>query len=102
MARTLTDAVIALGSLTGIDTKDSKTATSKNKALNDYTPYLKPNGLAGKRIALYTAPLGANPQVDSLVQQSVRLIKAAGATLIEIDEIAPRGNRAALFSSDAA
>ena len=91
MARTLTDAVIALGSLTGIDTKDSKTATSKNKALDDYTPYLKPNGLAGKRIALYTAPLGANPQVDSLVQQSVRLIKAAGASLIEIDEIAPRG-----------
>ena len=91
MARTLTDAVIALGSLTGVDANDSKTQASENKALKDYTPYLKSDGMQGKRIGLYTAPLGNNPQVDSLVQQSVRLFKTAGATVIEIDEIAPRG-----------
>ena len=91
MARTLTDAVIALGSLTGVDANDSKTHASENKALKDYTPYLKSDGMQGKRIGLYTAPLGNNPQVDSLVQQSVRLFKTAGAIVIEIDEIAPRG-----------
>ena len=91
MARTLTDAVIALGSLTGVDANDSKTQASENKALKDYTPYLKSDGMQGKRIGLYTAPLGNNPQVDSLVQQSVRLFKTAGATVIGIDEIAPRG-----------
>ena len=91
MARTLTDAVIALGSLTGVDANDSKTQASENKALKDYTPYLKSDGMQGKRIGLYTAPLGNNSQVDSLVQQSVRLFKTAGATVIEIDEIAPRG-----------
>ena len=66
MARSLTDAVIALGSLTGIDTKDSKTAASKNKTLDDYTPYLKPNGLAGKRIALYTCLLYTSPSPRDL------------------------------------
>lgn len=91
MARTLTDAVIALGSLTGADTNDSKTLASKNKALNDYTPYLISDGIKNKRIALFTSPLGNNPQVDSLVQQTVRLLKAEGATIIEIDQIAPRG-----------
>lgn len=91
MARTLTDAVIALGSLTGVDANDSKTQASENKALKDYTPYLKNDGMQGKRIGLYTAPLGNNPQVDSLVQQSVRLFKTAGATVIEINEITPRG-----------
>ena len=91
MARTLTDAVIALGTLTGADPNDSKTLASKNKALKDYTPYLISDGIKDKRIALFTSPLGNNPQVDSLVQQTVRLLKAEGATIIEIDQIAPRG-----------
>ena len=82
---------VANDSFAIIDANDSKTQASENKALKDYTPYLKSDGMQGKRIGLYTAPLGNNPQVDSLVQQSVRLFKTAGATVIEIDEIAPRG-----------
>ena len=59
--------------------------------MKDYTPYLISDGIKDKRIALFTSPLGNNPQVDSLVQQTVRLLKAEGATIIEIDQIAPRG-----------
>lgn len=90
MARTLTDATIALGALTATDAKDTKTLAPNRKALNDYTPFLKEDGVAGKRIALFTAPLGQNADVDSLVRKSVRTLKAAGATVIEIDAIAPR------------
>ena len=90
MARTLTDATIALGALTAKDEQDSKTLAEGRVALNDYTPYLKIDGVAGKRIALYTSPLGQNAEVDSLVRQSIRTLKAAGATVIEIDNIAPR------------
>ena len=43
MARKLTDAVIALGTLTGVDSSDSKTLTSNLKFLEDYTPFLKIN-----------------------------------------------------------
>lgn len=90
MARTLTDATIALGALTATDENDAKTLAPNRKALNDYTPFLKEDGVAGKRIALFTAPLGQNAEVDSLVRKSVRTLKAAGATVIEIDAIAPR------------
>ena len=38
MARTVRDAVITLGILTGVDPKDSKTSASTSHALNDYTP----------------------------------------------------------------
>lgn len=90
MARTLTDAAIALGALTASDEKDPKTLAPNRKVLKDYTPFLKEEGVAGKRIALYTAPLGQNAEVDSLVRKSIRILKAAGATVIEIDAIAPR------------
>jgi len=90
MARTLSDATIALGALTGSDPKDSKTQLEGRKALKDYTPYLKEEGISGKRLALYTSPLGQNAKVDSLVRQSIRTLEAAGATVIEIDNIAPR------------
>ncbi|MGB2404528.1 MAG: amidase [Flavobacteriaceae bacterium] len=91
MARTLTDAVLALGVLTDTDEKDPKTLTSPRKALTDYTPFLKSDGLYGKRIGLYTQPLGKNAAVDSLFNQSVRLLKAQGAEIIEIETIAPKG-----------
>lgn len=91
MARTLTDAVLTLGALTGVDDKDSKTLASKEHALTDYSPFLKLDGVQGKRIALYTAPLGENAEVDSLVRKSVRTLKNLGAEIIEIDAITPRG-----------
>lgn len=97
MARTLTDATIALGVLTAKDEKDNKTLVEGRVALNDYTPFLKKDGVAGKRIALYTSPLGQNIEVDSLVRQSIRALKAAGATVIEIDNIAPRATASNSF-----
>ena len=90
MARTLTDAVLTLGTLTGVDEKDSKTLASKEHALTDYSAFLNPEGVQGKRIALFTAPLGENAEVDSLVRKSVRTLKRLGAEVIEIDAIAPR------------
>ena len=87
MARTLEDAVIALGEITGVDEYDSKTLESKNHFLNDYTPFLNLNGLKGKRIGIYTKPLGINAEVDKLFFKSVDEIKELGADVIEIDKI---------------
>ena len=98
MARTLTDATIALGALTAKDEQDSKTLAEGRVALNDYTPYLKKDGVAGKRIALYTAPLGQNAEVDSLVRQSIRTLKSAGATVLKLT-ISPRATGGNSFQS---
>ena len=89
MARTLSDAVIALGTLTGVDLHDTKTLNSEGKALKDYTPFLNINGLKEKRIGLYTKSFGINHEVDSLVMRSVRVIEEMGATVIKIDRISP-------------
>lgn len=89
MARTVQDAVICLGVLVGIDQNDSKTLNIKNPLIRDYTPYLNKDGLKGKKIALYTAPMGKNLDVDSLTFKAIRLIKSKGAQVIEIDQISP-------------
>ena len=61
MARTVADAVMALGPLTSQDPRDGKKAANKGKALQDYTPYLKKDGLKGKRIAGLKRPLAPMP-----------------------------------------
>ena len=87
MARSVQDAAICLGFLTGIDKNDKKTIKSLNKTYEDYTQFLNKNGLKDKRIGVYTAPLGLNDKVDSLFKKSVGLIKKMGAEIIEIETI---------------
>ncbi|NRB47874.1 MAG: amidase [Saprospiraceae bacterium] len=87
MARTVKDAAICLGALTGIDPKDDKTAASAGKSHTDYTTFLKKDGLQGKKIGLYTRALGFHHQVDELIEKAVTLMEAQGAEVIRIDRI---------------
>ena len=89
MARTVTDAAITLGVMTGIDESDSKTILSDGNSFTDYTQFLNKDGLKGKRIGLYTAPLGSHYKVDALMQETVAYLKSQGVEIIEIDEISP-------------
>jgi len=90
MARSVSDAAIALGVMTGIDPSDSKTAASEGKYLTDYTPYLKEDGLKGKRIGWYTSARGQHFKVDTLMQKAVDHIRSQGAEVIEIESIYDR------------
>ena len=87
MARTLRDAAICLGTLTGIDSTDTKTLGSEGKYYTDYTQFLNPEGLNGKRIGWYKRPTGRHFKVDTLMHQAVKKIKELGAEVIEIESI---------------
>jgi amidase len=52
MCRTVKDAAILLGALTGVDNKDSVTQNSNGKSYKDYTQFLQKDGLKGKRIGV--------------------------------------------------
>jgi amidase len=90
MARTVSDAAVALGVMTGIDPADSKTAASEGNLLTDYTPFLKADGLKGKRIGWYTSARGQHYKVDTLMQKAADFIRSQGAEVIEIDNIYSR------------
>lgn len=88
MARSIRDAALCLGALVGIDSSDSKTLLSDGKVFQDYTQFLKDDGLKGKRIGLYKGPFGRHHHVDALTEQAVTYLKSQGAEIIEIEEIA--------------
>ena len=87
MARTVRDAAIMLGAMTGIDSTDSKTAASEGKMFSDYTQFLKEDGLQGKRIGWYTSGRGTHFKVDTLMQKAVDYIRSRGAEVVEIEKI---------------
>ena len=85
MGRTVEDAAIALGALTGIDSSDSKTFASQGKSFTDYTRFLKKDGLKGKRIGLYRKSMGFSDKVDTLMNKAVAYMKANGAEVVDIE-----------------
>jgi amidase len=83
MARTVTDAAILLGALTGVDPADTATAASQGKASTDYTRFLDPKGLGGSRIGVDRRPFGFNRRVDALMESAIDVMKKHGATIID-------------------
>jgi amidase len=53
MARTVTDAVITLGAITGIDSDDERTIESRGMSYDDYTIFLNPDGIKGKKYRVF-------------------------------------------------
>jgi amidase len=85
MARSVSDAAIMLGALAGIDSQDPVTLNSKGKAKNDYTPYLDPNGLKGKRLGVEKSAFKRNAAVDSLLNEAIATLRSQGAIVTEIE-----------------
>jgi amidase len=83
MARTVTDAAILLGSLSGNDPNDAETNLEKGEIYSDYTPFLDAGGLNGARIALASEYFGFSAGVDRLMAEAVKVLKIKGAEIIE-------------------
>ncbi len=90
-ARTVTDAAILLGALTGVDPKDAATHKSEGRLLDDYSRYLDANGLKDARIGIFRKGSNQFYQSDEydevLFAEVVETLKIAGATVIEDIEI---------------
>jgi len=91
MCRTIRDAAILLGALTGVDPDDSATAASEGKGRTNYSQYCDPNGLKGARIGVARKYFGFNDAVDALMEQSLGVMKKQGATLVDPADIETLG-----------
>jgi amidase len=92
MARTVTDAAILLGALTGVDPRDSATAPAARHLHGDYTTFLDANGLRGARIGIPRKHyFGYSVATDAIVNEAIAAMRSAGATIIDPIELGTEG-----------
>src|SRR5262245_27287713 len=83
MARTVADAAILLGAITGTDVRDPITRESERRSFADYTPFLDPNGLKGARLGIARKYFGFSSGIDAVMADAIEAIKRAGAVIID-------------------
>ena len=84
MARSVYDVAAALGVMTGIDAADDATRKSEGRFDTDYTQYLDASALEGARIGIARDFLGQDGQVDWIIEASLEVMCAAGATVVDV------------------
>ncbi|HEX7554134.1 MAG TPA: amidase family protein, partial [Geothrix sp.] len=85
MTRTVRDAAILLGVLAGTDPRDPATRDADAKREPDYTHFLVKDGLKGARLGVVKNLLGVHAHVDAVLLPVLEVLKAQGATLVEVE-----------------
>ncbi|MET7256867.1 amidase [Dyadobacter fermentans] len=83
--RTVADAAALLGAMAGQDPKDVTQHKPQQKLPTDYSAYLDPNGLRGKRIGIEQSMLKMHEGIDSLLGKALEQLKEAGAEIVEVE-----------------
>ncbi len=84
MARSVADVAVTLGIMTGVDPADEATKKSAGKFETDYTKFLKADALKGARIGVARDFLGADGDVDWVMEAAIAAMKKAGATVVDV------------------
>lgn len=87
MARTVADAAILLGVMTGIDGKDPATRLSKKRSFSNYTKFLDLDGLKGARIGVARNMAGSNPRILKIFEHCIEVLKHLGAVIVDPAEV---------------
>lgn len=84
ICRSVEDAVIVLSAITGVDPRDPATRASAPHAGTDYTRFLDPDALRGKRLGVTRkAFTGYHDATDRLFEEAVVVLRSLGATVID-------------------
>lgn len=83
MARSVADAAILLGALTGVDERDPATRYSEKHIKKDYSIYLDPDGLKGARIGVARLMAGTDRRTLKIFETCLDVMKQMGAILID-------------------
>jgi len=88
IARSVTDAAVALDAVTGVDAADPVTSEQTGKVPESYTSSLDPEALKGKRIGYVTTMISTPTQTNAttvrLFNDAKATLEAQGATVVPI------------------
>ena len=83
MARTVRDAAILLGAMTGIDTRDSASQASAGRSHTDYSRFLNAQGLQGARLGVARRFFRSTGVSAEVLETALEEMKRLGAILID-------------------
>ena len=84
IARSVTDAAVALDAVTGVDAADPVTAEQQGLVPESYTSFLDADALAGTRIGYVTSMVSTNRTTARLFAEALVTLQAQGATIVPI------------------
>ena len=85
MARTVADAALLLSAMAGVDPGDPDGPAAAGKVAADYTTFLRADALKGKRLGVVRQAMGYRADVDAATERSIEALKAAGATVVDVE-----------------
>ena len=83
MCRTVRDAAILLGAVTGTDSRDVATSASQGNSYADYTQFLNAAGLQGARIGVARNFTGFGSKVVALFEAALDAMLGEGAIVVD-------------------
>jgi amidase len=88
IARTVEDAALLLGAMTGVDPDDEATHASEGKSSRDYSAFLQKDGLKGARIGVAMLPRRSmHHAVREALAKALETMQSAGAALVNPVEV---------------
>jgi amidase len=95
LARTVRDAAVLLGSMSGPDAADPASAAVGERFESDYVRFVDPDGLRGARLGIARRFFAENAPLDSFLDQCVAVLKRAGAIVVDPADLPMHGAAAA-------
>jgi amidase len=94
LARTVADAAILLGAMAGggrADPGDPATAAARGHGLDDYTPFLRADGLKGARLGVARAHLFEPSAGTPLIEEAIAEMRRQGAVIVDPADVVTAG-----------
>ena len=77
-----------MGGQRGHETRDPATSAGEGRWFADYTAFLDAAGLRGARVGVArTSGFGTSPRVDAIMEEAIRAMREAGATVVDPADI---------------
>ncbi|KAG9088378.1 hypothetical protein FS749_002217 [Ceratobasidium sp. UAMH 11750] len=110
MTRSVADAAVILSVIAGRDQKDNYTSTAPSKIIPDYTEYLKPDAIKGKRFGVprvvFTDNIDPSTYFIAAFNKSLETVRALGGIVVDpadmpsISEITDRADEYFVLNVD--
>ncbi|MEO5822538.1 MAG: amidase [Vicinamibacteraceae bacterium] len=84
MGRTVADVALLLTAVASADAADPAGPGATGKVAADYTAFLRPDALKGKRFGVLRQAMGYHPDVDAAMEKSIAVLKANGAVVEDV------------------